>query len=142
MSDDKESTSESIDASVPDATNCNPAEPYSVFTTWQKRHIVCIIALAAWFSTLSSFIYYPATALIAKDLGISITDVNLSITTYMVCSAVAPSITGDASDIFGRRPLYLLTLSLYFAANIGLALESSLVGLLLLRMLQSAGISG
>jgi MFS family permease len=139
MGGDKESTFGDTDVSARDRS---PVQPYSVFTTWQKRRIVGIIALAAWFSTLSSFIYYPATALIAHDLRLSVTDVNLSITTYMVCSAVAPSITGDASDVFGRRPLYLLTLSLYFVANVGLALQSSLVGLLLLRMLQSTGISG
>lgn len=38
--------------------------------------------------------------------------------------------------------MYLFTLGLYLIANIGLATQSSFVGLLLLRMLQSAGISG
>jgi MFS family permease len=98
--------------------------------------------MAAWFSTLSSFIYYPSIPLIGKDLHLSIAQINLSVTTYMAVSAVAPSITGDASDIYGRRPLYLLTLSMYLVANIGLALQSSFIGLLLVRMLQSAGISG
>ena len=119
-----------------------PTVQYSVFTKWQKRYIVTLVALAAWFSTLSSFIYYPAIPVIAQDLGLSITDINLSITTYMAFSAIAPSITGDASDIYGRRPLYLLTLGMYLIANIGIAVQSSFVGLLLLRMLQSAGISG
>jgi MFS family permease len=115
---------------------------YSVFSTWRKRCIVGLIALAAWFSTLSSFIYYPAITLIAKDLQLSVAEVNLSITSYMAISAVAPSITGDASDLYGRRPLYLLTLIMYLLANIGIAVQSSFAGLLLLRMLQSAGISG
>jgi hypothetical protein len=115
---------------------------YSVFSKWRKRYIVGLVALAAWFSTLSSFIYYPSIPLIAQDLHLSIAQINLSITTYMAVSAVAPSITGDASDIYGRRPLYLLTLSMYLLANIGLAIQSSFTGLLLVRMLQSAGISG
>ncbi|KAE8443092.1 hypothetical protein EG329_002336 [Mollisiaceae sp. DMI_Dod_QoI] len=115
---------------------------YSVFSKWRKRYIVGLVALAAWFSTLSSFIYYPSIPLISKDLYLSIAQVNLSITTYMAISAIAPSITGDASDIYGRRPMYLFTLGLYLIANIGLATQSSFVGLLLLRMLQSAGISG
>jgi MFS family permease len=132
------------------ATSCSDiVEPvegltlqYSMFSTWQKRSIVGLIALAAWFSTLSSFIYYPAITLIAKDLQLSVAEVNLSITSYMAISAIAPSITGDASDLCGRRPLYLLTLSMYLLANIGIAVQSSFAGLLLLRMLQSAGISG
>lgn len=116
--------------------------PYSVFGKWQKRAIVGLVALAAWFSTLSSFIYYPAISLVASDLKLSITKINISVTTYMAVSAVAPAITGDASDIYGRRPLYIFTLCLYVLANIGLACQSTFVGLLLLRMLQSAGISG
>ncbi|PVH74176.1 chloramphenicol resistance protein, partial [Cadophora sp. DSE1049] len=44
--------------------------------------------------------------------------------------------------MFGRRPVYLVPLSLYFCANVGIALQNSFVSLLLLRMLQSAGISG
>lgn len=119
-----------------------PALQYSVFSKRRKRFIVGLVALAAWFSTLSSFIYYPAISLVAKDLHLSITDVNLSITTYMAMSAIAPSILGDASDIYGRRLVYVITLSMYLIANIGIATQSSFSGLLLLRMLQSAGISG
>lgn len=73
---------------------------YSVFSKWRKRYIVGLVAVAAWFSTLSSFIYYPSVPLISKDLRLSIAQVNLSITTYMAISAIAPSITGDASDIY------------------------------------------
>ena len=126
--------------------NVSPAETptprYSVFGLWEKRYIVGLVALAGWFSTLSSFIYYPAITLVAKDLHTSIARINLTITSYMIISAVAPTITGDAADIYGRRPLYLVTLCMYMFANVGIAVQSSFVGLLLLRMLQSAGISG
>ena len=119
-----------------------PTSPYSVFSVWQKRYIIGLVALAGWFSTLSSFIYYPAISLIATDLHTSIARINLTVTSYMIVSAVAPAITGDAADIYGRRPLYLATLSMYVIANTCIAIQSSFVGLLLLRMLQSAGISG
>lgn len=119
-----------------------PPERYSVFSIRQKRYIVGIVALAGWFSTLSSFIYYPAITPIARDLQSSIARINLTITSYMVISAIAPAITGDAADLYGRRPLYLITIGIYLLANIGIAVQSSFVGLLLLRMLQSAGISG
>jgi MFS family permease len=137
MSSDKATTC--VD-NVPPAEG--PPERYSVFSIWQKRYIVGIIALAGWFSTLSSFIYYPAITPIARDLQSSIARINLTITSYMVISAIAPAITGDAADLYGRRPLYLVTIGMYLLANIGIAVQSSFVGLLLLRMLQSAGISG
>lgn len=116
--------------------------PYSLFTKNERRGIVAMVALAAWFSTLSSFIYYPAIPMVAKDLDSSIAMINLTVTSYLVVSAIAPAVVGDAADMFGRRPLYAVTLILYIAANIGIAKQQSAVALLLLRMLQSAGISG
>ena len=120
----------------------SPPRPYTEFSKAERRVIVALIALAAWFSTLSSFIYYPAISSIAEDLGSTIGLVNLTVTSYLVVSAVAPAIVGDAADTMGRRPLYAITLTLYVAANIGIASQRSFVALLLLRMLQSAGISG
>ncbi|KAK7973043.1 Major facilitator superfamily transporter [Apiospora saccharicola] len=119
-----------------------PQKPYTEFGKSERRVIVALIALAAWFSTLSSFIYYPAISSIAEDLDSTIGLVNLTVTSYLVVSAVAPAIVGDAADTMGRRPLYAVTLMLYVAANIGIASQRSFVALLLLRMLQSAGISG
>ena len=115
---------------------------YSTFTCNEKRYIVLLIALAGWFSTLSSFIYYPVIALVAKDLHTSIARINLTVTSYLAVSGIAPAFVGDAADMLGRRPLYMLTLIIYVAANIGIALQDSFVALLLLRMLQSLGISG
>lgn len=49
---------------------------------------------------------------------------------------------GEFSDNAGRRPAYLICGLLYIAANVGLAIQNSYVGLLVLRCLQSAGSSG
>ncbi|PGH18221.1 hypothetical protein AJ79_00559 [Helicocarpus griseus UAMH5409] len=111
---------------------------YSIFGKWKKRYIVGLVGVADWFSLLSNFIYYPAITAISNDLRLSIADINLSITICMIVSAIAPSITGAASDVYGRRPLFLVTIFLYCMANLGLALQSSLAGLLMLRMLQRA----
>lgn len=119
-----------------------PVAPYTLFTKNERCWIVAMIALAGWFSTLSSFIYYPAIPVIADDLDSSIGMIDLTVTSYLAVSAIAPAVVGDAADTFGRRPLYTITLTLYMAANVGIALQRSAVALLLLRMLQSAGISG
>ena len=115
---------------------------YSKFTKAQKRWIVLLVAFAGMFSPLSSFIYYPAIHTIALDLRVTITLVNLTVTSYMVVSGITPAIVGDLADTIGRRPIYLATFLIYFAANIGLALQRSYPALLVLRMLQSAGGSG
>lgn len=115
---------------------------YSAFSMSQKRCVIFLVAFAASFSTLSSFIYFPAITPLADSLHTTLGKINLSVTSYMIVSAVIPSIVGNAADTCGRRPLFLLTLTIYFFANIGLAVQNSFPALLALRMLQSAGISG
>ncbi|KAI4181770.1 MAG: hypothetical protein L6R41_006419 [Letrouitia leprolyta] len=115
---------------------------YSNFSTAQKRWIIALVAFAGMFSPLSSFIYYPAISTLASDLAVTITLINLTITSYMIVSGVTPAIVGDLADMIGRRPVYLVTFCIYFGANVGLALQRSYPGLLVLRMLQSAGGSG
>lgn len=64
---------------------------YSVFTVSQKRWIVAAGSLAAFFSPLSSSIYFPALDTVAKALGVTVTKVNLTVTTYLV-SGLAPTV--------------------------------------------------
>ncbi|KAL9576057.1 MAG: hypothetical protein Q9212_007422 [Teloschistes hypoglaucus] len=115
---------------------------YTNFTKTQKRWIIGLVAFAGMFSPLSSFIYYPAIHTIALDLGVTITLVNLTITSYMVVSGITPALVGGLADSVGRRPIYLATFLVYFVANVGLAVQRSYPALLVLRMLQSAGGSG
>jgi len=58
--------------------------PYTVFSTTQKRLIILTAALTSSFSPLSANIYYPSLNSIAKDLRVSPSQINLTITTYMV----------------------------------------------------------
>ncbi len=94
------------------------------------------------FSTLSSYIYFPALVSMAADLGVSVALVNLTVTSYMIVAGVAPAFMGDLADQGGRRPAYILMFVLVLASNVGLALQNSYPALFVLRMVQSAGASG
>ena len=61
-----------------------PEPPYSVFPKWQRVTYVYIASLAAFTSSISSSIYYPAMVSLADDLHTSLTDISFTITTYMV----------------------------------------------------------
>lgn len=119
-----------------------PTPPYSVFTRRQGRLIVFMTALAGFFSPFSAFIYFPAVNYISADLHVSVQLVNITITAYLLVQGVVPAFFGDLADQIGRRPVYLLVLSVYFVSCIGLAVQRSYPALLVLRMLQSAGSSG
>lgn len=97
---------------------------------------------AAFISPSTANIYFPALPAIAQDLGVSIADVNLSLTTYMIFQGLSPTLVGDFGDAAGRRPAFILAFIVYLGANIGLALQRNYAALLILRCLQSAGSSG
>lgn len=60
------------------------APPHSVFSKFEKGIYVYIASLAAFASPVSSSIYYPAMTTLAMDLHTSLTNISLTITTYMV----------------------------------------------------------
>ena len=117
-------------------------KPFSSFTLWEKRIIVAVASLGGFLSPLTTNIYFPALNTIAADLGVTITALNLTITTYMIFQGVAPAFMGSFADNAGRRPAYLIGFAIYIGSNIGLALNNSYAGLMILRCLQSCGSSG
>ncbi|KAL8643680.1 MAG: hypothetical protein Q9226_008193 [Calogaya cf. arnoldii] len=94
-------------------------ELYTVFPKWKKVYIVSLITFAAWFSTLSSFIYYPVITFIARDLHTTVANVNLTVTAYMLVSGIVPVLIGDLANQAGRRLTYVIALLVYFCANVG-----------------------
>ncbi|KAK2601480.1 hypothetical protein N8I77_010928 [Diaporthe amygdali] len=114
---------------------------YSIFTPHQKLAIVLVASVAAFISPASAYVYLPAMAAMGEDLGASPNSMNWSITTYIIFQGIAPSFMSSLTESQGRRPVYILCLLIYLAANIGLVLQRSYAGLLILRCLQSTGSS-
>ena len=57
---------------------------YSVFTKNQKIFIVFMASWAGFFSPVSGQIYFPALNALARDLHVSNSLINLTLTSYMV----------------------------------------------------------
>jgi hypothetical protein len=69
--------------------NTNPeaaiTEPsYSAFSKGSKILIVVCISAAAFFSPVSSNIYFPALNVLAAELNVSDTLINLTLTSFLV----------------------------------------------------------
>lgn len=62
----------------------HPNPPFSVFSHMQKRFIIFIVALTTLIPPLSASIFYPVITLLARELHVSIVDINLTITIYLV----------------------------------------------------------
>ncbi|KAH1274069.1 hypothetical protein KXW98_005621 [Aspergillus fumigatus] len=135
--------------SQPPATDSTPllsshaaSQRFSVFTNGQKRLIILAAALASSFSPFSANIYYPSLNSIAADLHVTSSQINLTITTYMICQGLAPSFMSSFADQAGRRPAYIVCFVIYIIGNIALALQHNYIALLALRAVQSCGSSG
>ncbi|KAK3358326.1 major facilitator superfamily domain-containing protein [Lasiosphaeria ovina] len=117
------------------ATPQQPEGPfYTVFSSRMKIFLVIMTAFGTLFSPFLPSSTCPASLPSRRNI-------NLSVTLYQVMQAIAPLFFGDLSDSIGRRPVYLLTFTIYLGANIGLALQDNYAALLVLRAMQSTGSS-
>ncbi|KIW34905.1 uncharacterized protein PV07_01647, partial [Cladophialophora immunda] len=120
-------------------TQISSSEPYTIFTIPQKALIVAIVSFAATLSGFASNIYFPALPQVAKDLSVTTTLVNLTVTCYLIFQGLSPTLWGSLSDTKGRRITYMCTLVIFLGACIGLAETRSYAQLLVLRCVQSTG---
>jgi MFS family permease len=135
-----------ISAASPQEDNPCPEnalrEPYTIFSSCERRLIVGLLGTAMLISPLTATIYLPLLPVLSTHFRTSAEAINLTITVYIIFQALAPLFLASVSDHFGRRPIYLATFALYTFASLGLALnKSSYAALLALRALQSLGAS-
>jgi hypothetical protein len=85
------------DIGAPDAQqqtksqDAEPESPFSIYSTREKKFIVLMASLAALLSPLSANIYYPALNILADELSVSLTLINLTITAYLVSKLSLPA---------------------------------------------------
>ncbi|KAH3679789.1 hypothetical protein WICPIJ_008523 [Wickerhamomyces pijperi] len=115
--------------------------PYSVFSTTDKWICLLLASSASIFSTMGAPIYYPALTIIESYFHVSEEMVNLSIVLYLSAQAISPTLFAGFADAYGRRPVFIICFVIFIAANIGLALVDNYNALLVLRIIQSFGIS-
>ncbi|KAG2180593.1 hypothetical protein INT44_003597 [Umbelopsis vinacea] len=129
----------SNDAGAVSSIDTNDAEVYSAFSVSQRYRILAIVATAGFLSTLSANIYFPALGVVQKDLHTTPELINLTVSLFMVFQGLSPSFWAPLADLWGRRPVYLATTTVYLAANIALAVAPNYASVLVLRMLQAFG---
>lgn len=81
---DEERNSPITIVSGPNAKNVPSDAPYSVLPAGEKTLVIIAGSFAALISPLSSSIYLPAMTSIAQEMNVSVSLINLTITTYLV----------------------------------------------------------
>jgi DHA1 family bicyclomycin/chloramphenicol resistance-like MFS transporter len=98
--------------------------------------LTLILAGLAALGPFSIDTYLPSFAAIGEHFGVSLLQVQGTLSYYLVALAFMMLFHGALSDSFGRRPVILVSLAVYSGAALGCALAPSFGWLLAFRVLQ------
>ncbi|KAL4994040.1 major facilitator superfamily domain-containing protein [Aspergillus recurvatus] len=126
---------------VVSATETAIPEPYCITSTHGKIFIISLTSIAMVITMIATNIVLPVLPVLQAEYGVTTTQMNLLVTVFSLVQGITPALMSALSDLQGRRIAWMFTLSLYTAANIGLAVQDSYVALIVLRCLQSLGSS-
>lgn len=107
----------------------------------QIHLIVAGLALGMFLAALDLTKVSTAIRTIGDDLQ-GLTAQAWVITAYMIASTLATPVYGKLSDIYGRKPLYIVSISLFMTGSILSGLASSMVELAAFRAVQGLGGGG
>jgi DHA1 family bicyclomycin/chloramphenicol resistance-like MFS transporter len=102
---------------------------------------VLLAALSA-IGPLTTDMYLPSLPDIARLLGASTAQAQLTISSYLIGFAVGQIFYGPLADRHGRKPVLMGAMALYCAASLACALSTSIEMLIAARALQALGGSG
>lgn len=111
--------------------------------SWRHSLAVTLLLLSPFdlLASLGMDMYLPVVPFMADALGADPATIQLTLTAYLVLLGAGQLLFGPLSDRVGRRPVLLAGGVVYVAASFGLALATSSVAFLSLRVLQACGAS-
>jgi DHA1 family bicyclomycin/chloramphenicol resistance-like MFS transporter len=115
----------------------HPAQPFGKPAA--ARVPLWLLTLLSFSGTVGMYIFLPALPYAARGLQASASEVQLTVSLYLIGMAAGQLVYGPLSDRFGRRPVLLGGLVLYTLAGIGTALAPSADLLNGMRLLQGFG---
>ncbi|ORZ03823.1 major facilitator superfamily domain-containing protein [Syncephalastrum racemosum] len=91
------------------------------------------------FPQLTAFGYLPALNTIREEFNATINMANATVGVFVALQAITPMLWGPLGDLWGRRPVYLVSLAIYIGACIGAVFSQSILQILFMRMLMALG---
>ncbi|KAK1249950.1 hypothetical protein MKX08_009953 [Trichoderma sp. CBMAI-0020] len=112
-------------------------EIYDRVSSRRKHIIVTVLSFCAFLSPLSSTSILAAVPEVAKTYNTTGSIINVSNAAYMALMGISPVIWGPMSQVFGRRPMTLLTAVLFFLLSMATALAPNLAAFFVFRALSA-----
>jgi EmrB/QacA subfamily drug resistance transporter len=111
------------------------------FTRSEVLSVLSGLMLAMFLAGLDQTIVATSLSTMAQDLnGWSL--MSWVVSAYLVASTVTTPIYGRLSDLYGRRPILLISIALFVAASVLCALSQTMLELIGARVLQGVGGGG
>lgn len=117
------------------------AAPAPLMTKRQITLVLVGLMIAMFLSSISQTVVGTSMRTIADDLqGLELQV--WVVTAFLIVSTIVTPIYGKLSDIFGRRPLFLIAIVLFLIGSIACSFSQDMVQLALFRALQGLGAGG
>lgn len=104
-----------------------------------NRNSLLLLMLMVVFSPLAIDIFLPALPVMAQDFSASMTQMQWSISVFLLSLGVGQLLCGPLADRYGRRPVAIGGVIIYGVSSILLSFTDSLVLFLICRMVQGVG---
>lgn len=98
-----------------------------------------MVSLATMVSGLASNIQNPSNFLIEEDLHATTSQINWTSAAFQLLQGSFPLLWSTASEINGRKPVYLAALTMFMVGNTALAFSKTIKVMIGMRALQTAG---
>jgi DHA1 family bicyclomycin/chloramphenicol resistance-like MFS transporter len=98
-----------------------------------------LLILMVIFSPLAIDIYLPALPIMASDLSVSLTQMQWSISAFILSMGFGQLISGPLADRYGRKPVAMVGILIYGISSLLAANADNFEFLLLARLLQGLG---
>jgi EmrB/QacA subfamily drug resistance transporter len=125
-----------MDALTPEAARA--AAPVPAFTHRQIATIMTGLMLSLFLTTIDQSIFAPALPRIARDLS-GEASISWIISIYLLSSTAVTPIYGKLSDLYGRKIILQIAMSIFIVGSVLCALATDMTQLIGFRLLQGIG---
>ena len=141
MSDELASELSHIPTEVLDLSDAPPLAPRAPLTQSEVRTILMSLMLTMFLAALDQTIVATALPTIGRQFH-DVSSLSWVITAYLLASTAVAPVFGTLSDIYGRRAMIIVALSLFIAGSVLCGLAPNMPVLILARGLQGLGGGG
>ncbi|KAI0380487.1 polyamine transporter 3 [Hypomontagnella monticulosa] len=100
---------------------------------WYRSWIIFAISFTTWVVVLYSTSYTASTPGLMEEFGVSDTVATLGVTTYLLGLATGSLVFAPASEMYGRRPVYIVCMICFTLLVIPCCLATSLAEIIVVR---------